>query len=147
MASIVVLDTSPAGRIVHPRKFLGITDWFVRVMASGRRVVLPEIIDYEVRRGLIQMGASRQLRTLDEMKADVYYDPLTTELMMAAAQVWADARNMDRPFTSDDRLDGDAILIAQAQGLGDRRSVTVITENAKHLDPFVATSRWEDFTP
>lgn len=147
MSSIVVLDSSPVGRIVHPSKFRDITAWFRDVVVSGRRVVLPEIIDYEVRRGLLRIPSTRQLQNLDSIKQGVYYDPLTTEVMMDAADVWAEARNMDRPFTSDDRLDGDAIFVAQARGLGDRRSVTAITENEKHLTPFLTVSRWQDFAP
>ncbi len=147
MSSTVVLDARPLSQIVHPRKYRKITEWSKDVVASGRRVVIPEIVDYEVRRGLLRIPARRQLEQLDRIKQTLYYDPLTTELMMAAAQVWADARNMGRPFTSDDRLDGDAILVAQAQALGDRRSVTVITENEKHLKPFVTTSHWQDFNP
>ncbi len=147
MSAIVVLDARPLSQIAHPRKYKPISDWLKDVAASGRRVVIPEIVDYEVRRGLLRIPARRQIHELDAIKKRLYYFPLSTELMMSAAQVWADARRMGKPFTSDDRLDGDAILIAQAQAWGDPRRVTVITENLKHLAPFVNAIRWQDFLP
>jgi hypothetical protein len=65
--------------------------------------------------------------------------------MQDAAHVWAKARNAGRPFTSDDRLDGDAILIAQVRALGALDQIAVITENTQHLAPFVSAVRWQDF--
>jgi len=50
-----------------------------------------------------------------------------------------------RPFTSDDRLDGDAILIAQTRALGSLEQIAVITENVQHLAPFVPAVRWQNF--
>ena len=65
--------------------------------------------------------------------------------MQTAARVWAEARRAGRPFTSDDRLDGDAILVAQVGALGDPSRLVVVTENERHLAPFVPAVRWQAF--
>lgn len=141
----VVLDARPLSQIVHPRKFMPIQDWLDDVLELGIRVVIPEVVDYEVRRGLLRIPAERQLQRLDAMAAVFHLDPITRPIMHDAAHVWARARNMGKPFTSDDRLDGDAILIAQVRALGDLRKVVTITENVRHLDPFIPAVRWQDF--
>jgi predicted nucleic acid-binding protein len=141
----IVLDARPLSQIVHPRKFQEISAWFNRAVNSGYRIVIPEVIDYEVRRGFLRIPAYRQLERLDEMCEVFHFDPITRPIMQDAAHVWAEARQMGRPFTSDDRLDGDAILIAHTRALGDLEAVAVITENAMHLKPFVPALSWEVF--
>ncbi len=143
MASTGVLDSSPAGKLAHGR-FQEVRDWLADVLASGRRVVLPELADYEVRRGLLHMDAPAQLARLDKLKLDLVYQPITTPIMMEAARIWADAKQSGRQFTDDHALSGDAILIAQAQALGDKRSVVVISSNARHLRPYVKAMRWNE---
>ncbi len=145
MKETVVLDARPLSQIVHPRKFKDITEWLDRVAAAGHPVVIPEVVDYEVRRGLLRIPAPRQLEKLDRLVGRVYFDPITRPVMHDAAYIWAKARNMGRPFTSDERLDADAILIAQVRALGDPETLAVITENVKHLEPFVPAMPWQDF--
>lgn len=52
MIEVIVLDSSPLGRLVHPRLNVPISDWLDEILAAGVTVYIPEIIDYEVRRGL-----------------------------------------------------------------------------------------------
>ncbi len=157
MNETIVLDARPLSQIAHPRKFDDISDWFNSIVAVGCRVVIPEVIDYEVRRGLLRIPARRQIARLDGMIEVFHFDPITRPIMRDAAHIWAEARMMGKPFTSDDRLDGDAILIAQVRALGDPRNLTVITENVRrpdrmggsapgvHLRPFVPAMRWQEF--
>jgi predicted nucleic acid-binding protein len=145
MSRTVVLDARPLSQIAHPRKFEGITDWFARVVEARHGVVIPEVVDYEVRRGLLRIPATRQLERLDDFAEDFHFDPITRPIMQDAAHVWADARNRGIPFTADDRLDSDAILIAQVRALGDLDALAVITENEDHLEPFVPAMRWQAF--
>jgi hypothetical protein len=85
MNSIIVLDARPLLQICHPRKWQGISDWSAEAVASGWRIVIPEITDYEVRRLLLKRGATRQLKELNGNVEDLYYAPLTTALMREAA--------------------------------------------------------------
>ena len=144
MNSIIVLDARPLLQICHPRKWQGISDWSAEAVASGWRIVIPEITDYEVRRLLLKRGATRQLKELNGNVEDLYYAPLSTELMREAAQVWAEAENSGHRFGHPKTLNADAIL-AQTQAMGE--DVTVITKNVRHLAPFVEAVWWTDFAP
>ena len=145
MNETIILDARPLSQIVHPRKFDSISTWFDRVIEAGYRIVIPVVIDYEVRRGLLRIPAPRQLERLDGMGDVFHFDPITRPIMHDAAHIWAEARNRGEAFTADDRLDADAILIAQVRALGDLDAVTVITENLRHLKPFVPAARWQEF--
>lgn len=153
MSSTLVLDASPLGRLVFPDRYPDIKQWLGKMVASGRRVVLPELSDYEARRGILYQKRAQpnralprqKIERLDELTADLYYAPLTTEHMRRASDVWADARASGQTFAPDEALSGDAILIAQAESFGDEHSVTVITANARHLTPYVTAMRWQNF--
>jgi len=56
MASRIVLDTGPLGKISHPRPNREIADWLERLLREGALIYIPEIADYEVRRELIRAG-------------------------------------------------------------------------------------------
>lgn len=47
------------------------------------------------------------------MKNDFSYLPITTDIMLMAAELWAEARNKGYQSASNDSLDGDVILAAQ----------------------------------
>ena len=155
MSSTLVLDATPVSQLAHPSEFPGIREWLQDVLATGRRVVLPEVSDYEARRGFAYQctkhpnnrKARRRISRLDELGASLYYAPVSTEQMRRAADVWGDARAKGLTFGPPKALSADAILIAQAESFGDRRSVTVITSNAAHLSPYVKAKRWQDFEP
>jgi hypothetical protein len=63
--------------------------------------------------------------------------------MLKAAEFWAAARKSGRPTTSDQALDADAILAAQA-AVCSTQSVVVATTNTRHLRRFVAAEHWAD---
>jgi predicted nucleic acid-binding protein len=82
--------------------------------AAGVRVYVPEIADYEVRRELIRAGKTAGLRRLDQVKTTLDYATITTDVMIRAAELWAQARNRGLAPTPPEALDGDVILAAQA---------------------------------
>jgi predicted nucleic acid-binding protein len=109
------------------------------------RVIIPAIVDYEVRRGLNHIRATDGIRRLDEMARDFELVPLETPMLTLAAWLWGEARRVGRPGGDPQSLDADVILAAQAilsAGSGD--SLTVATTNPKHFRLFVAAERWED---
>jgi predicted nucleic acid-binding protein len=122
--------------------------WAQSLAAAGHRVIIPEIADYEVRRELLRLGKTRGLARLDVVKRVFYYAPLTTDVMLKAAELWADARRRGMPTAAPDALDGDAILAAQALmagGPGD--AVIVATTNVGHLGRFVDARIWDQIVP
>jgi predicted nucleic acid-binding protein len=72
----------------------------------------------------------------------IEYLPLDTEMMHRAAELWAEARSRGAPTTTDQALDGDVILAAQAMSV----SGTIITANRRHLSQFVPAKEWSDLT-
>ncbi len=68
MTRSIVLDSGPLGRIAHPRPSPEIVTWLQQLLASGAIIIIPEIADYEVRRGLLLEGLTKSIRRLNELK-------------------------------------------------------------------------------
>lgn len=145
----LVLDTTVLTRLCYPIKEenQAVSEWLNSLLSSneGQVVVcIPEISDYEVRRGLLHIALrsdrlmTRSLDRLDRLKKLLIYLPLTTPTMRKAALLWAQARKEGRPTGG--ALDGDAILAAQALEI----QGTVVTDNVRHFARVVATCRWQE---
>ncbi|MEG4286130.1 hypothetical protein QUB68_23650 [Microcoleus sp. A006_D1] len=105
--------------------------------------MLPELADYEVRRELIRAGKVAGIRQLDLLKTLIQYLPISTDAMLLAAQLWADARLRGRPTADPNSLDGDVILAAQAILLANQgNEVVIATTNVGHLSQFVDAREW-----
>lgn len=97
---VVVLDSGTLGLLA---KAAGKPDadrcraWVRSLDAAGARVVVPELADYEVRRKLIHLGATASLRRLDRLKESLDYAPITTDVMLLAADLWAGPRKSGLP--------------------------------------------------
>lgn len=145
MNEIVLLDASPLGMISNPSATpanLECYEWLETLLISGCRVIVPEITDYEVRRELLRAGKTRGLERLDLLKDTLDYLPLTTEVMLKAAELWATARNQGTPTADPKALDCDVILAAQAL----TENGIVATENVGHLSLFVEAKDWRDIS-
>jgi predicted nucleic acid-binding protein len=148
---LVFLDSGPLGQLTNTRgrpMADRCREWVKELTAAGVRVFVPEITDYEIRRELIRVGATAGLRRLDQVKETLDFLPISSEVMLLAAEFWADARRLGKPTASPDALDADCILAAQATlaaGPGD--VVTVATSNVGHLGRFVDARPWEQIGP
>lgn len=140
MTRCIILDTGPLGKIAHPRPNQEVAGWLRRVVASGGLVIIPEIADYELRRNMLLEGMASSLKRLDELKDLLLYLPLTTRVMVKAAEFWATARKQGEPRGALDALDGDAILAAQAHEAG----AVIATENVSHFSWFVEAKHWRE---
>ncbi|CAN5290849.1 hypothetical protein BH18ACT10_BH18ACT10_16240 [soil metagenome] len=150
MARVILLDSGPLGEITHPEseKRRSIREWIFGLLDADVYPRLPEIIDYEHRRALLRRDAVRQIERLNALKQVLGYEPITTEVMLTAAELWADARKRGLPTSAERELDVDVILAAQARALeesGDQ--VTVATTNSRHLSRFVDALPWRDIKP
>jgi predicted nucleic acid-binding protein len=110
-------------------------------------LIIPEIADYELRRKLIHLleyRASRDarisLQRLDAFAGLLTYLPLSTMAMHRAAALWAQARGQGHGTASEEELDGEVVLAAQAL----EAEAVVVTENTKHLSRFVRAFHWKD---
>jgi predicted nucleic acid-binding protein len=147
---LVFLDAEPLGLLSHPKATADAVRcrrWSEALLTAGAVLFVPEIADYEVRRELIRAGKAAGLRRLDQVKAALKYAPITTDVMLRAAALWAQARTVGRPTAKPEALDGDCILAAQAllaAGPGD--VLTVATGNVGHLSQFVDARPWATIT-
>ena len=108
MNDVVVLDSGPLGFLTNPNSApmpVAIRQWLADLLAAGRRVVLPEIADYEVRREYVRANLQQALVLLDSLASQIDYLPLSTAAMRRAAEFWAHARNTGQPTAPDPALD------------------------------------------
>ncbi len=150
MARVVLLDSGPLGRLAHPRAEQNeeVREWLASLVSVEVTAVLPEIVDYEHRRKMLHIGSASSVRYLDELKENIAYAPLTTQVMLRAAQLWADARKRGLPTAPEDRLDVDVILAAQALDFAENGDqVVVATTNPRHLSRFVDARDWREIEP
>ena len=85
-------------------------------------------------------GHGKYTARLDILKNSLGYLPLTTHVMLKAAELWAQARNSGLPTADPKALDCDVILAAQAL----EKDGIVATENVGHLSRFVDARDWRD---
>jgi predicted nucleic acid-binding protein len=148
---IILLDTGIVGIITNPKSSSidaqECKQWFKQFLEQGEIFMLPEIVDYEVRRELLRANKYQGLKRLDELKFTLIYLSLNTEVMLLAAKFWADARKMGKPTADSQSLDGDVILSAQAkiEELKGNR-VIIVTTNTKHLSLFVEAREWTEIS-
>ena len=147
----IFLDSNVLSKLVLPLKEQDpITVAVDRLLDDIRfKVYVPEIIDYEFRRKLLHLTqhphqarrwAKESLNYLDRLVAEGYV-PLTTETMRLAAQLWADSRLRGQLRSSEDNLDVDVILAAQAN----QASAQIVTTNERHFRGLAEVFDWRSF--
>jgi hypothetical protein len=150
MIPVIVLDSGPLALLVYPPGLPetdACTAWLASHQARGCRIVLPEIVDYELRRELLRLNKGRSLKVLDSLVAPAagWLAPLSTGALRLAAQLWADARARGIPTAAPQELDVDVILCAQALTLGVAPAdLTVATTNPVHISRFVPADLWRN---
>lgn len=148
LINAIILDAGPLGMATNPRPSEvseACNKWLQDLLDTRRRVIVPEIADYEVRRELIRAGKTRGLARLNATGRLAEYLPLTTGSMRLAAELWARARHEGVPTADDKAIDGDVILAAQALSIGLLASEFIVaTDNVAHLSRYVPAARWQD---
>jgi hypothetical protein len=149
VARIIVLDAGPLGLLAGDRrrnlKVDAIIDWKIQARANGAIIIVPEIADYEVRRELLRVNAMSGVKRLNALRTELFYAPISTEVMQRAAELWAEARRQGLPTADDKALDGDVIVAAQAMNcVGHGDLLTVATDNARHLSRFLEAREWDE---
>lgn len=148
MGQIVVLDAGPLGGLSNPKQSEEMRrcwQWLEGLVARKVRVVVPEIVDFEVRRELIRARRKKGILRLDILIDELEYLPITTAHMRKAAELWADLRNRGMPTADDKALDADVILAAQALLAADvEDDLTVATTNPAHLARLLDARPWDE---
>ena len=145
----ILLDSTPLSLLCGPPRKSNVAAcrlWRDSLVAAGHTVIIPEIIDYEVRRELIRANKSASVTRLDELHDELAYLPLYTDALLIAADLWATARQTGQQSASDDSLDVDMILAAQALFLQLPNTI-IATANVAHIRPFAPADLWSNITP
>ncbi len=147
---IIILDSGIIHTICKPSKaqeVIGCQKWFERLIARSAQFAISEICDYEVRRELIRRNQTESIQALDELREAIDVLPITQQVLLKAAQLWATARQNHNPTSDDENIDVDMILSAQyllikAEFPG--QNIVVATTNTKHLKLFTTAEEWEN---
>ena len=131
----LLLDTGVLGQICHPRKHADVRAWF-RMAVNEHAFLVSELADYELRRELLRLGATRSLSRLDELTRELPYVAVTTATWRRAAALWAAARNTGNVTAPPEALDGDVLVAAQAL----EESAVVLTNNTRHFESLSVTA-------
>jgi len=148
MIPFIVLDSAPLG-LLFQKAGIAPADacraWAIKQMSGGSRLLVPEIVHYELRRELIRLGKTNALRALETfVRAEPdRFRSVTSRDLELAAELWADSRRRGTPTADSRALDIYVILAAQVQNLGKPVSdLVVATSNLKHLSQFVPCQEW-----
>jgi predicted nucleic acid-binding protein len=142
----IFLDSGVIGLITNPNlseKGINCAKWLLSHISKGNQIIIPEIVDYEVRRELLRANKVKGLAKLDELVDSLEYLPITTKSMRQAAAFWAEARQKGQPTASDKTIDADMILVAQIFVI-DVQNKVIATTNVGHLSRFVAADVWQN---
>jgi toxin FitB len=136
MSKVILLDTHPLSAVTHPKAELKIRKWLQSLQNTNTAILVPEIADYQLRRELLRQGKQQSINRLNKLSQNCLI-PITPETMQKAAELWAWVRNQGKPTASNDSLDGDVILAAQAiLQLPNFDEVVIVTTNLKHISRF-----------
>ena len=151
---IVFIDTGILGLLANPNKKGEAADceqWLLGLLSKGVSVLTSDICDYEVRRNLILESLRKpnvnSVDSLDELKDLITCLPISNEVMIKAASLWAEARIQGVPTADDKSLDADIIICAQYKLLEQEypgRYIVIATTNVKHLSRFTEAKEWEE---
>jgi predicted nucleic acid-binding protein len=143
VSRIFLFDGDPAGLACHERgnpESGYLRHWMIKEITAGAQIVIPAIVDYEIRRSLILAEAWGGLKRLDSLysNGDAYPLPISDAALRKAAELWADARRRGEQTAHDHALDGDVILAAQAmEYCSDADDWQILTENVNHIARYV----------
>jgi predicted nucleic acid-binding protein len=148
VSDAIVLDSGPLGLLANPSltaPTAAALQWLGQLLAGGRRVIVPALVDYEIRRELVRIQATRSIQSLDKLIQALEFLPETAADLRLAAEYWAQARQGGFPAAPDPALDIDVIIAAQTHGLG--TPAIVATANVGHLTRFIRAEFWLNITP
>jgi hypothetical protein len=145
---IVALDTGVLGMFCAPTENRDLEHWVVGLLTRGRRVIVPDICDYELRREMIRRNAVNSIAKLDSLADRFEYAIIRPEALRLAAGYWAQLRNENQPTAPDAALDGDCVLAGQAAlyGAENGQLVVIATTNVAHLGRMIDARDWSDIS-
>jgi predicted nucleic acid-binding protein len=147
MARFVLLDAGVVGLLCCSPSLLDVRAaraWLDFLMASRAVVVIPELTDYEVRRGLLHPDSPAKRDRLEALRDDLVVVDVSAAAWKKASECWAFVRKAGKPTADPLSLDADAVLAGIAATIGsDTDTVIIATTNVGHLQRFPGIdARW-----
>ena len=103
---------------------------------AGVSILIPAVIDYEVRRELVRSGRRPNFKSWRNCRTFPIL-PVSGAAWFRAAEFWALSRRMGLPTGSDAALDADAVLAGCAATVGrPGDEVVIASSNVRHLSRF-----------
>jgi predicted nucleic acid-binding protein len=148
VSPLILLDSGPTGLVTNPRaseENSRCKAWLRGLLLAGVRVMIPEIIEYEIRRELVLWRKHRGVAALSRLGEELGLLPVSRPVLLEAAGLWAMARQTGFQTADNKALVVDMILAATAiVATRDGTPVVVATGNVGHLGRFVDARLWED---
>jgi len=116
------LDTNIVSYILQKRE--EVIDRLDAEIAQGNEVVIPPIVYYEIRRGLIYSGATTKADLFNELLSDLEIESIDAATLDVAAAEYARLRKAGTPIEDADLLIGAYCV---------EKGYTLVTNNDKHL--------------
>lgn len=151
---IIILDTTTLTALItratDSEEARKCQDWFYSLIPRGAMFMIPEICDYEVRRGFILLekktGRNQDARKENLDKIRTYSDGLsfTLEVSLVAAELWAESTNIGK--TQPKGISADIVVMAHTKILQDHfpgRKVIIATRNTN--DFIIFDKNYSDF--
>lgn len=151
---IVMLDSNPLSLISNPRNKgepFKCRNRIQQLVSNNIPVIVPEIIDYELRRKLIYDKRKESIERLDRLAQEmgIIYAPITTEVMRKASALWGWARATGQSTAHENQIDIDVILAAQSiiLAMETEEYVIIATPNIKDLRRYsIDAQEWNNIT-
>src|SRR5215469_14237753 len=147
---VVLLDAGPLGMITNPKSSPeneACKNWLERLASKGRHSCNSRNCRL---RSAPRIAPGRQRSRPwppGRVERHTGIAPVTTAVMLKAAEFWATARNAGRQSADDASLDADMILAAQAIALHrDNDEAIIATTNVRHLVLFCNARVWRDIS-
>jgi predicted nucleic acid-binding protein len=104
-------------------------------VAAKIKVIVPPFAYYEVKRGLVDANATRQLRSFDKLLGDCPLGPISQAVFEAAVAIYVGVKAKGRIC---DEIDIYIAACCQTYGL------TLVTNNTRHFEniPALALADW-----
>ena len=93
----------------------------------GHVFIIPAVVYYEIRRGLLAVNATKQMHGFERLCEIFYIEEMTIEAWEKAAQIWAALKTSGNTLGRDD---GDVFIAAQCIVNG----YTLVTDNANDFE-------------
>lgn len=118
-----LIDTNILSGIL--RKDADTVGRFFQAAIANTRLVLCPVVYYELRRGLMKKGASRQLEGFETLARRLEWIDLARADWERASELWAQRQITGRPMA-----DADLLIAVQAERLG----AILVTDNEKDFE-------------